>query len=311
MDINKYNDPKNSLVLFGLDKDLNFFKKLHDIDKIPKVLMLSGKKGIGKFTLINHFLFYIFDKDSYDSKNKSINKESKFYKQYFNNVLENIIYLSGSNFKNVRIDDIRALKTNILKTSISNKKRFIILDDVELFNNNSLNALLKLIEEPSSKNYFILINNQTKPLIKTIYSRSLEIKILLNNQSRVEIIEKLIERYDLQPLFDYNDIDITPGSFLLFNNICEDNKIDLNSNLLKNLELLLNLYKKHKSSYYENMIYFLIDYYFYKLKKKKLSNIQKFYDIKSFLVSNINKFFTYNLNQKSLINVISNTLPNE
>ena len=78
MDINKYNDPKNSLVLFGLDKDLNFFKKLHDIDKIPKVLMLSGKKGIGKFTLINHFLFYIFDKDSYDSKNKSINKESKF-----------------------------------------------------------------------------------------------------------------------------------------------------------------------------------------------------------------------------------------
>ena len=115
----------------------------------------------------------------------------------------------------------------------------------------------------------------------------------------------------MQPLFDYNDIDITPGSFLLFNNICEDNKIDLNSNLLKNLELLLNLYKKHKSSYYENMIYFLIDYYFYKLKKKKSSNIQKFYDIKSFLVSNINKFFTYNLNQKSLINVISNTLPNE
>ena len=52
-------------------------------------------------------------------------------------------------------------------------------------------------------------------------------------------------------------------------------------------------------------------FYFYKLKKKKLSNIQKFYDIKSFLVSNINKFFTYNLNQKSLINVISNTLPNE
>ena len=27
--------------------------------------------------------------------------------------------------------------------------RFIILDDVELFNNNSLNALLKMIEEPS------------------------------------------------------------------------------------------------------------------------------------------------------------------
>ena len=35
-----------------------------------------------------------------------------------------------------------------------NKPRFIIFDDVELFNNNSLNALLKIIEEPSKNNFF-------------------------------------------------------------------------------------------------------------------------------------------------------------
>ena len=35
--------------------------------------------------------------------------------------------------------------------------RFIVLDDIELFNVNSLNALLKIIEEPSKKNYFILL----------------------------------------------------------------------------------------------------------------------------------------------------------
>ena len=33
--------------------------------------MVSGEKGIGKFTLINHFLVSIFDKDSYDFKEKS------------------------------------------------------------------------------------------------------------------------------------------------------------------------------------------------------------------------------------------------
>ena len=53
------------------------------------------------------------------------------------------------------------------------QKRFVILDDVEVFNKNSLNALLKLIEEPGESNYFILINNSTKDLIETIKSRCL------------------------------------------------------------------------------------------------------------------------------------------
>ena len=41
-------------------------------------------------------------------------------------------------------------------------KRFVILDDVEMFNLNSMNALLKMIEEPGPDNYFILIYNKSK-----------------------------------------------------------------------------------------------------------------------------------------------------
>ena len=62
--------------------------------------------------------------------------------------------------KSIKVDDIRNLKSKILQSSIIDKDRFIILDDVELFNINSLNALLKIIEEPNKKNYFILINNK-------------------------------------------------------------------------------------------------------------------------------------------------------
>jgi len=86
MNINEYNDPKNSLVLFGLDSKLDFLIKLYNSKKLPKVLMISGKKGVGKFTLINHFLSYIYDKDNYDLKNKSINNQTQFYKQYLNNI---------------------------------------------------------------------------------------------------------------------------------------------------------------------------------------------------------------------------------
>ena len=115
---------------------------------------------------------YVYDKNNYDLVNKSINNKTHFYKQYLNNIFPNIVHLSGDDFKNIKVDDIRDLKSTILKTTISEQKRFIVLDDVELFNINSLNALLKIIEEPLSNNYFILINNKAKPLIETIYSRS-------------------------------------------------------------------------------------------------------------------------------------------
>ena len=99
-------------------------------------------------------MFYIFDQKNYQEKENVLKTDSAFYNQFINNIFSNIIYLSGSNFKNIKIDDIRNLKIQISKTSISEKPRFIIFDDVELFNINSLNALLKVIEEPSKNNFF-------------------------------------------------------------------------------------------------------------------------------------------------------------
>ena len=310
MNTNEYNDPKNSLVLFGLGSKLDFLIELYNSNKLPKVLMISGKKGIGKFTLINHFLSYIFDKDNYDLKNRSINSQTQFYKQNFNNIFSNIVYLSGNNFKNVKIEDIRDLKSTILKTTISKKERFIILDDIELFNINSLNALLKLIEEPPSNNYFVLINSRTKTLIETIYSRSLEIKIFLNNETRIKIIESLIKENNLEVFIDFNSTNLTPGNFLSFNKIFEENKINTGEDFLKNLEILLNLYKKNKNIDLINIILFLTDYYFYNLQEKKIDNIERVIENKSFVINNINKFISYNLNQNSLINAINNKLSN-
>ena len=310
MNTNEYNDPKNSLVLFGLGSKLDFLIELYNSNKLPKVLMISGKKGIGKFTLINHFLSYIFDKDNYDLKNRSINSQTQFYKQNFNNIFSNILYLSGNNFKNVKIEDIRDLKSTILKTTISKKERFIVLDDIELFNINSLNALLKLIEEPPSNNYFVLINSRTKTLIETIYSRSLEIKIFLSNETRIKIIESLIKENNLEVFIDFNSSNLTPGNFLSFNKIFEENKINTGEDFLKNLEILLNLYKKNKNIDLINIILFLTDYYFYNLQEKKIDNIERVIENKSFVINNINKFISYNLNQNSLINAINNKLSN-
>tara|TARA_X000001036_G_scaffold431561_1_gene466063 strand:- start:164 stop:1099 length:936 start_codon:yes stop_codon:yes gene_type:complete len=310
MNVNEYNDPKNSLVLFGLGSKLDFLIQLYNSKKLPKVLMLTGKKGVGKFTLINHFLSYIYDKNNYNLENNSIDNQTQFYRQYLSNIFPNIIYLSGGNFKNVKIEDIRDLKSTILKTTISKKERFIILDDIELFNTNSLNALLKIIEEPASNNYFVLINSETRPLLETIYSRSLEIKILLTNETRIKVIESLIKKNNLEAFIDYNSLNLTPGNFLSFNKIIEENEIDIDKDFLKNLEILLNLYKKTKNINFINIILFLTDYYFYNLQEKRTNNFEKIIENKSFVFKNINRFISYNLNQNSLINAINNKLSN-
>ena len=300
-----------STVLHESNEKFNLLLDLYNSKKLPKVLMLSGKKGSGKFTLINHFLNYVFNKTGYDLNLKKIDDNSLFYKQFINHVSPNVIYLAGSNYKNVKIDDIRALKTTILQSHISEKERYIIFDDVELFNINSMNALLKIIEEPSSNNNFILINNQTKPIIKTVHSRCLEIKIFLTNQKRINIIELLIKKNNLSPIIDYKSINITPGNFFIFNDICQKNKIDINKNFTQNLEKISILYKKNKDLNFINLMLFLTDIFFHNKIFNLTENNEDLFEIKNFVKENINKFVMFNLNKNSLINAINNKFSND
>ena len=308
MTLPAYFNSKKSLNLFGLDKNFLFLKNLWEKNALPKVLMLSGKKGSGKSPLFNHLMFYIFDRENYNINNNKLITQSIFYNQFLNNTFSNIIHLSGSDFNNVKIEDIRNLKKKIFQTSISNKPRFIIFDDIELFNINSSNALLKIIEEPSKNNYFALIDNKSKPIIETIYSRCLDIKILLNEESRISIINSLIDQFGIEKIIDVQKSNLTPGNFIIFNYFFKVNQIIPDRDYLKNLTIILNLYKKNKEVLYINMLLFLTDYYFNELKEKGTLTKEKTIDYKIFVFENINKFFLYNLNQNALLTTINSKI---
>tara|TARA_B100000609_G_C17195267_1_gene424824 strand:+ start:674 stop:1609 length:936 start_codon:yes stop_codon:yes gene_type:complete len=302
---------KNSLKLFGLQGDLKFIQDLYLKKKLPKVLMYTGIKGLGKSTIINHFLFSLFDRENYDKKNSTLSKDSVFLKQFQENLFSNIIYIKGEEFNSVKVEDIRNLKTKILQSTISNRDRFIIFDDIELFNQHSLNALLKIIEEPSEKNFFILINNKSRPLLQTIKSRSLEIKIILNEKKRFQTINELVNFYKLTLVLDPQISKLSPGNFLKFNHLCHEFNISPNSNFVENLSLILNLYKKNKDVLFVNLIFFITDYYFKFLKEKSLFKDDKIFETKNFVFDNLNNYMLYNLNQNSLINAVNEKLKNE
>ena len=303
-----YFDAKNSYNLFGLQENFDFISNLYFKKNLPRVLMLTGEKGTGKSTLINHFLYSIFDAENYNKGKLTLIKKSHFYNQFQNNIFSNIIYISGADFSSVKVDDVRNLKSRILKSTISDKDRFIVFDDIELFNQNTTNALLKIIEEPAKKNYFFLINNKSKPILETIKSRALEIKIIISENQRVKIIKDLINFYKLDLVLDPITSQLSPGNYLKFNYICKEFNISPMTDFKVNLSLLLNLYKKNKDILFINLILFMADHYLRYLKDQKLFNNDKIFEIKNFIFKNLNNFTLYNMNQNSIINAVNEKL---
>ncbi len=289
--------------LYGLEEYLSNFIQLFDNSKLPKILMLTGKKGQGKFTLINHLMSYIYDKKNYDLKNKKILFENKFY-HIKENSNENIIYFDCIKNK-VKIDEIRSLRLMLQKSSINNLDRFVIFDDVEYLNENCVNALLKTIEEPSISNYFILINNQQKNILETLKSRSIEFTVFLNNSTKIDIIKKLLLDYKIEEKIDIKNSSLTPGNYLKYNKFLLDEKISINDELILNLEKLLKLNKLKKEIDYLNFAIYLVDQYFF-IKSRSGTKIDNINSKRINIIRKIHDSNKLNLNHTNLLVEIEN-----
>ena len=301
-------DPMKSPKLVGYDAYFNQLVHSYVKKIFPKVLLLSGKKGLGKFTLINHFLNYIFDKNNYDLKEKIIIDNSNFYSQQLSGVSQNFIHLKSESINNVKIDDIRNLKKLLLKKNFDDSNRFIILDDVERLSIKSSNALLKIIEEPPTNDYFILIDNQQNNLIETISSRCLKSKIYLKKEERNKIINYLIEKNNIPSIIDFVNNDITPGLFLKYNSMCNKHKITVELDFYEKINLLLLLYKKSKDMSYIDLSIFFTGIKFYNLGLKEKQNISKYNKIQIKIINCINDFVRYNLNLNTVFLSIKSLL---
>ena len=291
--------------LYGLGKYLSNFMTLIDNDKLPKVLMFSGKKGQGKFTLSYHLMSYYFDKKNYDRNSQSVKIENKIFNNIQENNNSNVFYYNCSNNK-VKIDDIRKLRTDIQKSSINNMYRFIIFDDVEYLNNNCVNALLKTIEEPIEINHFVLINNQNNNILDTLKSRSIETLFFLNKLEKINIIQKLLKDFKIEEKIDLSNSSLTPGNYIKYNNIIMEDKINLNDKLIDNIKKLFRLNKLKKNIEYLNFATYLINQYYFNKAKSKISQNNVYNDKRTKIIKKIYDLNNLNLNQVNLIVELEN-----
>ena len=292
--------PFNQTKLFGLDKYINELIKLENLDKLPNIILLSGQKGLGKSTLAYHFINYVLSKNedyNYDQNRFIINPENRSFKTILNKSNTNLTSIDINDDKKfIDIAQIRELISNLKKSSLNDKPRFVLIDNIEFLNINSVNSLLKVIEEPSHNVYFILINNN-KRIIRTLLSRCINFKISLSHEESLEIAQSLIgtnlEESINKDLVNYY---FTPGNIFHLINFAKKNSYDLKNFTLKEfLEVVINNGDFKKNSSIEYLIFDFVEFYFSKINASLNIHLKYQYFIKK-----INDTKKFNLDYESL-----------
>jgi DNA polymerase-3 subunit delta' len=297
--------PSDNTQLHGMDFFFKEIIKLYNEKKMPTKILLSGKKGLGKSTLAYHIVNYILSNTEdfkYDPNKLSINNENRSFKLLKNNLHPNFYLIDLLNDK--KIIDVAQIREMIIytnKSTFNNMARFILIDNIENLNKNSVNALLKIIEEPNENVFFILINNNEKYILPTLKSRCLTFKINFTFDQSMHIANKILN----ENIFDLINHDLisyynTPGEIISLISFSKENSLDLRDyTLVSFLNLLIDngYYKKNK--FVKKLLVNFIELFF--LKEYKLSNAKNslinFYHIFITKIHNTEKF---NLDEESL-----------
>jgi len=295
-------NPITQINLFEHKEIFNQLYKLSKNNTLPNKILLSGEKGIGKSTLAYHLINFVLSENEehpYDFKNNKINPDNKSYKLILNKSNPNFYLIDVlEEKKNIDINQIRELIINLNKSSFNNKKRFVLIDNIELLNLNSINALLKILEEPNENINFILINNN-KRVLPTLKSRCLNFKVFLKKDQSIRIVNQLlnddINTFINNKLFDYY---ATPGKLFKLIKLSEEYDLDLAKfDLNTTLTTIIKdkIYKKDKSI--TEIIYSFIELYFRdNISSKNISLLKSYH----YFLEKINNTKIYNLDEETL-----------
>ena len=184
--------------------------------------IIAGSKGLGKVRFVLSLSKYILcELENNKSINASVLKATNYS---FNNIKKNksfylfdnkshpdFFYLKNdeeNEGKKIPIENIRKLKTFFHKTFSVSKTKIAVIDKIEDLSLNSLNSLLKTIEELPEKSYIFIISDKPMNIIETIKSRC--ILFYINSLNKANF-NSFIEN-------NFNNISIEEKVFL--NSVC-------------------------------------------------------------------------------------------
>ena len=236
--------------IFGHDNQFLFLEKVFD-KKLSDSWLFFGPEGIGINSLCKNFIIKNLIKRIFDKKIKEFNQLNPFEKKKLKNCYSSCLFeFNNDVVKTAGINEIRSLLKKISLTNYSEKvPNYMIVNNIELLNKNSHNALLKSIEEPPKNTYIFLIAHNLYTLPKTITSRckKIEFKELSKNDFEKYLIS---ENVDVEHYFSSFEYDFSKGRPGIYEKL---KKI----NLKENLNILEQIIEVKELDYLK--VQFLID----------------------------------------------------
>ena len=297
--------PSENTKIYGMENFFNEIVGLYNHKKMPNKILLSGKRGSGKSTLAYHLINYILSKGeefNYDSDNFTINPGNKSFKLLQNNSHPNFYLIDLlTEKKNIDVAQIREMITYTNMSTFNNLARFILIDNIEHLNKNSVNALLKIIEEPNENVFFILINNNEKNILPTLKSRCLIFKINFTFEESMNICNKILNENILDNInYDLINYYNSPGEIINLINFSKEKSINLNDYDISSFISLIiknNYYKKDKLV--KSLLINFIELFFlkqYRLTDRKNSLLNFYHKF----IQKIHNTERFNLDDESL-----------
>ena len=307
--------PSNNENLYGYKELFLEFKELYDKNLLPNKIIFCGSNGIGKSTFVYHLINYIFslnESNRYNFEDNIISKNNYSYNLILKDSHPNFFSIFKDEKKETgQISKIREMINFTNKSSFNNKHKIILIDNIENLNVYSINALLKLIEDPNNNIFFFIIHNSKKKIPETLSSRCIKFKFFLNNNHIIKIINKLTnDNFYLNLNSDFKNFYNAPGDILWLYNFFKQNDVDNDISIDELLKLIISKGLFKKNLYIKDNLPCLIELFFYK-KINFYSSKQKIYLLYKYFLSKISDCNKYNLDLESILIEFNGRLLND
>ena len=307
--------PSNNENLYGYKELFLEFKELYDKNLLPNKIIFCGSNGIGKSTFVYHLINYIFslnESNRYNFEDNIISKNNYSYNLILKDSHPNFFSIFKDEKKETgQISKIREMINFTNKSSFNNKHKIILIDNIENLNVYSINALLKLIEDPNNNIFFFIIHNSKKKIPETLSSRCIKFKFFLNNNHIIKIINKLTnDNFYLNLNSDFKNFYNAPGDILSLYNFFKQNDVDNDISIDELLKLIISKGLFKKNLYIKDNLPYLIELFFYK-KINFYSSKQKIYFLYKYFLSKISDCNKYNLDLESILIEFNGRLLND
>ncbi|MBN4084657.1 hypothetical protein [Mycoplasma sp. CSL10166] len=117
----------------------------------------------------------------------------------FNNLYSNVFYLDGSS-KSITKEEYQNTFYNMTFASVE-KKKILVVKNVDNSSINALNSILKFIEEPVDDIFIILTTKNLNLVLPTIKSRSQILNFHTSDIITLDWINKIYGNNDFNPIF--------------------------------------------------------------------------------------------------------------